>query len=281
MTQRLAVLMTVHNRKDKTLRCLEQLHAQTGLEGRVDVDVWMTDDGSTDGTAEAVRERFPEVSIVQGDGSLYWNRGMHAAWTAADEGPGYDFWLWLNDDTFLREDAVARLLDSSQKHDNKAIIIGTTCSSSNPDVITYGGWVDDKGRVTDVSSEVACNTFEGNIVLIPGYAYSILGKNDYSYHHAGGDNDYGYRAGKAGVEIYTGIGVFGICDAHEHCAKWEDSSLPLKVRWKNYFSPYGSTGMEFFRYRRRFFGFLPAVRTFITSFLHMLMPGLYDKFFRK
>jgi hypothetical protein len=206
---------------------------------------------------------------------------MYAAWSAAEKDGDYDFWLWLNDDTYLHEDAVVRLLEASRRHDDKAIIIGSACSSTNPKVITYGGWVDGAGRVSDVSSEVACNTFEGNIVLIPHYVYSILGKNEYSYHHAGGDNDYGYRAFKAGVGIYTGVGVFGVCDSHECLAKWEDSSQPLKVRWKNFFSPYGSTGMEFFRYRRRLFGFLPAVRTLVTSFIHMLLPGIYDRFFRK
>ncbi|MBQ9888048.1 MAG: glycosyltransferase family 2 protein [Bacteroidales bacterium] len=279
MIPRIAVLMTVHNRKDKTLRCLGLLQAQTGLEGRVDVDVWMTDDGCTDGTAEAVRERFPYVNIVHGDGSLYWNRGTYAAWSAAEEGGDYDFWFWLNDDTDLVEDALVRLLDSSQGHGDKAIIVGSTCSSTDPSVITYGGWTDKSGLIKDVSSEVPCDTIGGNIILIPRYVYEILGKNERSYHHALGDRDYGYRAGRAGIEIFIGKGFFGVCDRHERPAKWKDSQMPLKVRWKDFFSPYGSTGMEFFRFRRRFCGFLPAVKTLVTSFFHMLLPSLYDRFF--
>ena len=81
-----AVLLTVHNRKDKTLACLESCMSQVEsmkADGRYTFSIWMTDDGCTDGTADAVVSAFPQVNIIHGDGSLYWNRGMCAAWEAA------------------------------------------------------------------------------------------------------------------------------------------------------------------------------------------------------
>lgn len=42
-------------------------------------DVFLVDDESTDGTSEAIKSEFPEVSIIKGDGSLFWNRGMYTA----------------------------------------------------------------------------------------------------------------------------------------------------------------------------------------------------------
>ena len=52
----IAVLLTCYNRKDKTLRCLKSL-SDTFLLSGVDhkVDVYLTDDGCTDGTFNAVR----------------------------------------------------------------------------------------------------------------------------------------------------------------------------------------------------------------------------------
>ena len=78
----LAILLTVHNRRENTLRCLQCVNAQLPVSG-VEADIYMTDDGCTDGTAETVSKRFPEVRIIKGDGGLYWNRGMIAAWEAA------------------------------------------------------------------------------------------------------------------------------------------------------------------------------------------------------
>lgn len=48
MIKTLAVLITVHNRKEKTLKCLQLLHAQLPMEG-YQVDIYLTDDGCTDG----------------------------------------------------------------------------------------------------------------------------------------------------------------------------------------------------------------------------------------
>ena len=97
--QTIAVLLTVFNRKDKTLECLKRLYSQLPING-YQVDVYLTDDGCTDGTSEAVASQFPEVHIIQGSGNLYWNRGMYAAWREAAKND-YDYYLWLNDDTYV------------------------------------------------------------------------------------------------------------------------------------------------------------------------------------
>ena len=78
----IAILLTVHNRRDKTLKCLECLYRQLPLE-EFTADIYLTDDGCTDGTSEAVQEAFPNVHILSGDGNLYWNQGMRLAWDAA------------------------------------------------------------------------------------------------------------------------------------------------------------------------------------------------------
>src|SRR5690242_187901 len=96
MTRKVAVLITSHNRRETTLRCLRCLVEQRGCEA-LDVQTYLVDDGCTDGTASAVRNAFPTVTILQADGSLFWAGGMRAAFAeAAKSDP--DFYLWLNDD---------------------------------------------------------------------------------------------------------------------------------------------------------------------------------------
>ena len=138
----IAALLTVHNRREKTIACLDNLFKQD-LPPGVDLKVYLTDDGCTDGTREEVTERFPQVTIIDGDGSLFWNRGMVVAWKkAAMSTP--DYYLWLNDDTFIYSNTIKHLLESSSMHENKSVIVGTTCAVGNPEVITYGGWIDGK-----------------------------------------------------------------------------------------------------------------------------------------
>ena len=79
----IAVIITCHNRKEKTLHCLTNLFEAKKAYGHNEVRlaVFLTDDGCTDGTAEAVDQLFDrhEIHIIKGDGSLYWPGGMRAA----------------------------------------------------------------------------------------------------------------------------------------------------------------------------------------------------------
>lgn len=47
----LAVLMTCHNRRETTLKCLNTLYNQEGATN-IDMAVYLVDDGSTDGKTE-------------------------------------------------------------------------------------------------------------------------------------------------------------------------------------------------------------------------------------
>ena len=89
--------MTCHNRREQSVSCLERLQSQTV---QADIEVFLVDDGSNDGTTDAIRKRFPSTHLLHGDGSLYWAGGMRMAMEAAIPGR-FDFYLWLNDDTKL------------------------------------------------------------------------------------------------------------------------------------------------------------------------------------
>ena len=97
--EKIAAILTVHNRKQKTLSCLQHLFSAIDSynqqhEERIAVTVFLTDDGCSDGTAAAVRQALSErdIRILQGDGSLFWAGGMRCAWQAAiDSGTPWDY----------------------------------------------------------------------------------------------------------------------------------------------------------------------------------------------
>ena len=276
--KKVAIILTVFNRKKQTLQCLKNIEEQTiHTNNEVKIHIYLTNDGCTDGTPEAIREQFPYVNIIEGDGSLFWNRGMYAAWQEAAKG-NYDFYLWLNDDTYLKNDAIERLLSCSENKNDEAVIIGSCSSSINEDEITYGGHSKGGKLIKDVSKEQECIIFHGNIVLIPRSIFEIIGFNDRRYRHAMGDYDYSLMVHRKGLKSIVAKGVFGVCDLHTSKPKWRDSKVKLTERWKAFHKPggNGSNPFEFFYYRRKNYGVLPACITFISNYIHVLFPKLWE-----
>lgn len=240
----IAILLTVFNRKDKTLLCLERLYRQMPLND-YHVDVYLTDDGCTDGTPEAISELFPQVRIIHAKGDLFWNRGMWTAWNVAAQNRDYDFYIWLNDDTFVFDNMLNVLTESALQTDCKAIIIGATEDSSHHK-ITYGGRMHDGVIPQPTGKLVSVEYFNGNIVLIPLAVFHILGNLDPYFTHSKGDFDYGMRAKKVGIDIFQAGEVLGECDLHTALDKWCDPNVPLIQRWKMLYRPNGMPPKESF-----------------------------------
>ena len=272
----IAVLLTVHNRKEKTLECLSYLYQQKIPEGYY-FDVYLTNDGCTDGTPEAVKQHYPSVNIINGDGNLFWNRGMYKAWEAASSRQNYDYYFWLNDDTTLKENALSILISSSELKNDESIIVGTTVSTKDSKRITYGGRTKNTGLLKPSKELIFCEFFNGNIVLIPNFVFRIVGTNDFIYRHALGDFDYGLRAGKLGVKSYIAPEILGECDEHESLSTWCNPKQPFNKRWKAFRQPTGHNPEEFFIFEKRHKGILIAIFHYITNHLRVIMPTLWKK----
>lgn len=219
--RRLAVLLTCFNRRETTLACLDALASQRSIED-IDVRVYLTDDGSTDGTGEAVRAARPDAVILEGDGSLYWAGGMHLAFGRAMR-DGHDFYLWLNDDTSLDADALRRLVDTSdalvRSGAGESIVAGATRDPASGRT-SYGGVRRGSGTsavaFTGVrpasDGPIRCDTFNGNCVLIPASVATQVGNVDDAFRHYLADFDYGLRATAAGAAVYLAGGHVGDCE---------------------------------------------------------------------
>jgi GT2 family glycosyltransferase len=216
--QRIAALLTCHNRCNTTLDCLDSLFQNRLPEGH-SLTVFLVDDGSTDGTAASVRKRFPNVSVILGDGNLYWNGGMRLAFATAMRNT-FDYYLWLNDDVILYKNTLSQLLDTAGSVVAYSIIVGTTQGRQGA-AATYGGlvrisqWHPFKYRTMQAgNAPLACDTMNGNCVLVPCEVANKLGNLDTAYIHTMGDIDYGLRAKSAGFSVFIMPGYAGQCDRH-------------------------------------------------------------------
>jgi len=230
---RISALITCHNRKSQTLACLASLF-NNNLPDEHSLEVLLVDDGSTDGTAQAVRDAYPDVNIIQGDGSFFWNGGMRVAFSAALQ-QGFDYYLWLNDDTVLYSDTLSRMLATeklaTEEHNTAVIVAGSTRDMESGSH-TYGGlvvadrWKPLKFSLVEISEEYSvCDTMNGNCVLIPGSVVDVVGNLDSAFVHAMGDIDYGLRARKAGFLVVTMAGYAGVCSQNGLANTHVDTSL--------------------------------------------------------
>ncbi len=235
---KIATLITCHNRKAKTIACLDALFTND-LPKDYSLEIFLVDDGSTDGTEQAVRGSYPKVNIIKGDGNLYWNGGMRVAFAAAME-QGFDYYFWLNDDTLLYPTAIATLLKTEQsimfKQKLSALIVGSTQDKPGGKT-TYGGkklvsqWHPLKyQQITPSDEPIACDTMNGNCVLIPHSMTQVLGNLDEAFIHTIGDIDYGLRARMNGFKIFVMPGYAGLCSHNPVENSFADKTLSMRER---------------------------------------------------
>lgn len=270
----IAVLLTCHNRKSKTISCLKSLYSNI-LPPTFFIDVFLVDDNSEDGTSYAVSQEFPEVNIIKGSGDLYWNRGMHLAWTSAARHKNYDYYLWLNDDTILSPFAISHLLDCASRFKNPLLICGAV-SSQLSNEFTYGGLLK-SGKPIIPNGEIQnCEVINGNCVLVNKGAYELAGNLDPHFSHAIGDHDYGLRLLKLGGEVKTTSIYVGHCEKNEKLPNWCYSETPILTRLKSLYSPLGNSHpLYFFVYERRHFGLFTAIKHYLSIHLRVLIPSLW------
>ncbi len=244
----IAVLMTCFNRRDLTLDCLRRLFSQKLPEG-TNLRVTLVDDGSTDGTAASVKAEFPEVTVLEGDGNLYWCGGMRKAWAhAAESDP--DYYLLLNDDTMLEEGALTELLGLCGGPSEKTIAVASVVDPITR-IASYGGVCLGSGLAVPSGNPVECHTFNANCVMIPRAVFAEMGPFHSVYTHAMGDTDYGFHATRRGIRILASGRFLGSCELNVGRDVWRDRSLPRMKRLKALQSPKGLPFREWMEFNRR------------------------------
>lgn len=230
-----------------TLACLEALFHQEQTS-KVTIDVYLVDDSSTDGTAQAVAQSYPQVKIIQGNGSLFWNGGTRFAFAEALKFD-YDYYMWLNNDTFLYPNALSTLLETHHKlmeqGKNRAIVAGSTCDP-NTKALTYGGvvrrssWRPLKFDLVEPDETAKrCDTINGNCVLIPKATVQVVGNLDPAYTHYAGDWDYGLRANQKGCTVWIAPGYVGTCSQNYQPGSELDAPIELAKGLKKLSQPKG------------------------------------------
>lgn len=286
----IAVILTVHNRLDKTVACLNAVFNQREKYSFFNVDVFLTDDGSTDDTSKILRNRFSAkpLHILSGNGNLYWNGGMINSWKAAIEHGGYDGYLWLNNDTIVLPN-LWNELEQADEYSRKQFGKGGIYVGSTKDPLTgeftYGGfeftnqWTLKDRFLHPNGHFQLCQCAHGNVTYISHDVVEKMGILCEQYLHGGGDHDYTYLAYKAGFPLIVLKDYVGICENDHQQGGYADFlSMSLKQRIKYLYSPLGFNLHNTLLLQKRCFPYrYPFV--WLMGYLKAFFPKMYFRFF--
>lgn len=283
---RIAVLLTVFNRIDKTLKCLESLYQARIPEEGFKFKLFFTDDGSTDGTTEQIRSIFPDknIEILPGNGQLFWNGGMNNSWRQAIKEGGFDGYLWLNNDSILLpnlwDELVAADQYAKEKFGKGGIYVGSTYNKER-NGLSYGGFVftskwtlKDKFLIPNGEFQ-DCEAAHGNITYVSANVVESEGVFCDDYVHSGGDHDYSYLAHKHGFPVFILKDYVGVCENdHYQGSGVIFQNMSLKERFKYLKSPLGYNLNNTLLFQKRCFPYryLPVLA---AGYFRALAPGAY------
>ena len=151
------ILIPVYNRKETTLKCLENLSKCGDLQR---YQVVIVDDGSTDGTADAIGKLYPGVTVLPGSGDLWWTGAMAQGMQYADA-QGAEYFIWLNDDCTPEPDALPQLVEFLRSHPNT--IAAPTCYTyqSNSLAKEHNGFIGRKSYTANSGEVVFVDGLSG------------------------------------------------------------------------------------------------------------------------
>jgi GT2 family glycosyltransferase len=148
---RLFILLPVHNRRETTVRFVESLGRQTWQ----DFKLILIDDGSTDGTALAVRKLRQDVVVISGTGSWWWAGSLdqgcrHLARTGVVDG---DVLLLINDDVEIGPDFLAHALAELADQPDTLLLARQTDAATGEEIDHGGGVKADLAQMRFAAAE--------------------------------------------------------------------------------------------------------------------------------
>lgn len=269
---KVVIVTPVHNRRDITLQCLKSL-ARIKKES-LDIHIIVVDDGSTDGTEQAVRENYPDAEIVKGDGNLWYSGGINRGLEAAlKHNPKYI--LTVNDDVIFDENFLIRMVACAEKYPKS--VVGSLLLlwdaphklfQTSPKWDVWAGgfrhWQNQTVWTVPVKPwEV--EIIVGNCVLYPARAVREVGlMNEVRYPHFG-DAEYTPRMRKKGWRLLIEPKARVFCKPNNAVPSLR--AMPLKkLFWTLFIDKRNGNSL-----RRRMYGQLDAAPNRLQGYLAFLM----------
>ena len=234
--KKICIIIPVHNRIDFTVACIRSLEKQT-VKG---FEIVVVDDGSTDGTSEIISKTFIEVTLLKGDGNLWWSGATNLGVNYALKND-FKYILCLNNDTAVLSDYVGKMIYWAEQ--KPTALFGSMLYDITTGEPFYVGskmnWkpgIDEaligKMPKDEFQGLIAVTHLPGRGLWIPAIVFDKIGLFDAkNFPQRAADYDFTFHAAKAGFPLFCN------CDAklYSYTKEVTGSQYTKKFCLRNYY----------------------------------------------
>ena len=129
------IIIPVHNRINNTIKCLNSIYEQE----YDNIQIIIIDDGSTDGTKQIIEDKYSEVTVLNGTGSLFWTGAVHYGvnYILSLAGKKDDWVLLINNDVVITEGVIDKLIAFSENKNRNVIVNALSVDLNDKNKIRY------------------------------------------------------------------------------------------------------------------------------------------------
>jgi GT2 family glycosyltransferase len=266
----MSIVLVCWNNKDYLDPCLKSLY-DAGLENSFDVIV--VDNGSTDGSQEMLREKYPDVKIIQNDHNV----GLGKASNQGIEATTGEFILLLNNDTIVNKHALDSLANFMREHPDAGAVGGKLLNPDGSFQSGYGdfstlweefliairlGELSKPGYPLHGDSDTVCEVgwMSSANLLVRRKTLDDIGMLDESYFIYGDETDLQYRMHQAGWKVYYIPDATTIHYGGRSMNRWKRRRMVYRGKMLFYKKNYGAFRTTILR-----------VMLFVLSFFKLLI----------
>ncbi len=281
---KLAVIVLNYNTKDLVENCLNSILRK---KWKTELEVWVVDNASTDGSAEMVEKKFPQVKLIKSGTNTGFSKGNNLGLKKARA----DNYLLLNSDTIVLEGALDNLERFAKEADFGIVSCKLTFKDKSfqpnagdaPTLWPVFFWVSGLDDVlvpvreklpsfhrkfkSYFKGEREVGWVSGTAMLIKREVIEKIGFLDENIFMYGEDVEYCLRAKRAGFKVgwtdkATIVHLGGASSKDPHLRQWAGEIRGLKYIYKKYFGTASQRVLSLLIY---FFYSLRALAFLITG----------------